>query len=654
MPNSMASHAGARPRTVALVGPFGSGKSTLLEALLAAAGGAPAARPGEKQARTSTTGIRASSCRFMGDPWTILDCPGSVEFFYEAQSAIAVADLTVVVCEPAPEKALATLAVLRTLREAQVPHIVFVNKIDTLTGRVRDTIAALQAASPLPLVLRQVPIREGDKITGYVDLASERGYQYRRGEQSRMVALPTAAIEREREARSALLEALADHDDSLLEKILEDVVPTSDEIYTQLRRDVAEAMIVPVLIGAAEGGHGVRRLWKALRHDTPDPRQTAARHGIAAEGDPLLQVFKTVYAGHAGKLSYARVWRGEVREGATFGGQRLAGLYRFENGAPSKTTMAGLGDVVGLGRLDGVATGATLGGGPPLAWPQPPSPVYAIAIATGDPKDDVRLHAALQKLVEEDPCLTLVHDAETGMTVLHGQGEMHLNWAVDRLARTSGLKVATSRPPVPFRETIRRPVTQHARLKRQTGGHGQFADVKLEISPAGRGNGFSFRERVVGGAVPKQYIPAVAEAAEAALMKGPLGHKVVDVEVVLIDGTFHSVDSSDMAFKTATRMAMQEGLAKADPVLLEPIDHVTISVPNDYTPSAQRLITGRRGRILGYAERPGWPGWDDVEAQMPQAELQELIIDLRSLTAGLGTYRRSFEHLAEARGHPMS
>jgi elongation factor G len=629
---------------VALAGPYSSGKSALCDALLAAAGG-PAVRV-ERGTRAATTGIRPASCTFMGDSWTLLDCPGSVEFFYETQAALAVADIVVVVAEPAPEKAQAVGPLMRALHEEGIPHLLFINKVDTPTGQLRDAIAALQAYSPEPLVLRQVPIREGEKVTGYVDLASERAYQYRRGEASQMIAVPAHMVEPEREARGVLLEALADHDDALLEKLLEDVVPSTQEVYGQLHKDVLDDAIVPVLLGAGEAGHGVRRLWKALRHDAPDPAQTAERRGIDPEGGLLLQVFKTVHAGHTGKLSYARVWRGEVAEGAVLDGQRVAGLYRFENGAPVKTGAAKLGEVVGLGRLESVATGATIGG-PTLAWPTPPSAVYGLAIGTDDRKDDVKLHGALQRLVEEDPCVAVVQDPEIGLTVLRGQGEMHLGAAVDRLSKIGGVKVSVSSPPVPFRETIRRPVSQHARLKRQTGGHGQFADVTLEIAPRARGEGFRFSDKIVGGAVPKQYIPAVGEAAEAALAKGPLGHRVVDVDVVLVNGTFHSVDSSDMAFKTAARMAMQEGLAKADPVLLEPIDRVTISVPNDYTASAQRLATGRRGRILGYAERPNWKGWDDVEALIPQAELQNLIIDLRSLTMGLGTYRREFDHLAE-------
>jgi elongation factor G len=365
-------------------------------------------------------------------------------------------------------------------------------------------------------------------------------------------------------------------------------------------------------------------------------------------------VCKTIYAGHAGKLSYARIWRGGIKDGASLNGHRIGGVYRFTNGEPTKVAEAETGDIVAFGRLEGVPTGATLSPSGPaeaLPWPEPPPPVYALAISTEDRKDDVKLSGALQKLAEEDPCLRVAQDVETGETVLRGQGEIHLNAAIERLGKSSGLKVATSRPSVPFKETIRRAVHQHARLKRQTGGHGQFADVQLDIAPRGRGEGFAFKDRIVGGAVPKHYIPAVGEAADAARKKGPFGHPVVDIEVVLVSGTFHAVDSSDMAFRTATRMAMQEGLAKANPVLLEPIDHVTISVPSEYTPSAQRLLAGRRGRILGYAERPGWSGWDDVEAQMPEAELHDLIIELRSLTMGLGTYRHQFDHLAEVRGH---
>jgi elongation factor G len=333
----------------------------------------------------------------------------------------------------------------------------------------------------------------------------------------------------------------------------------------------------------------------------------------------------------------------------------LGGIYKFVSGENTKLGDAGRGEIVALGRLDGVSTGATVSPNGPceaLPFPEPPSPVYALAIATTDRKDDVKLSGALHKLAEEDPSLFITQDQETSETVLHGQGEMHLQSTIEHLARDYGLKLATRKPQIPYKETIRRPVREHGRLKRQTGGHGQFADVKIDIAPRARGEGFEFIDKIVGGAVPRNFIPAVGEAAEEATRKGPFGFPVVDVSVTLFDGGFHAVDSSDMAFRTATQLAMKDGLSKADPVLLEPIDHVTISVPNEYTSRAQRLLSGRRGQILGYAERVDWPGWDDVEAMVPQAELHDLIIELRSQTMGLGTYRKRFDHLAETRAAP--
>jgi elongation factor G len=640
-----------RPRSVALVGPYGSGKSTLFEGLTAAAGGT--ARRGSPRSRVMSTMLRVGHCTYLGDPWAILDCPGSIEFSFEAASAIAVADLAVVVCEPAPERALAVAPVIKTLEAEGVPYLVFVNKIDTFTGTVRDTMAALQAYCKRPLVLRHVPIREGETVTGYIDVVSERAYRYREGEPSELMSFPQDMRAEKDQAFSGLVEVLADHDDALLEKILEDVTPSPAEIFRQLRKDQASGGVVEVLIGAAERQQGLRRLWKALRHDGPDPLTSAARRGIDPEGEPLAQVFKTIHAGHTGKLSYARVWRGTIRDGATLNGQRLGGIYKFIGDEPTKVAEAEPGDVVALGRLETVATGDTLspsGNAEPLPFPTPPEPVYSLCIHTEDRKDDVKLSGALQRLTDEDPSLTIEHDQDTSETILKGQGEMHLRALVDRLAKASNLHVSVGKPQVPFKETIRRPVHQHGRLKRQTGGHGQFADVKLDIEPLARGEGFRFIDKVVGGAVPRNYIPAVGEAAEAATRKGPFGYPVVDVSVTLVDGQFHSVDSSDMAFKTATSIAMKEGLQKADPILLEPIDHVTVSVPSEYTPSVQRVLSGRRGRILGYAEKPGWPGWDEVEALVPQAEMHDLIIELRSQTMGLGTFRRHFDHLAEARG----
>ena len=279
---------GARPRSVALIGPQGSGKSTLFDALLAAAGG-PARRGGP---RGMGTELRLGHAGFMGDAWSLLDCPGSIEFAHDAACALAVCDLAVVVAEAAPGRAAALGPIFRMLEEQGIPALVFVNKIDQLDGRVRDTLAALQGQTRRKLVLRQVPIREGETVTGYVDVVSERAYRYRRGAASERIELPPAMREREAQARAELLEALADHDDALLEKVLEDLTPEPEEIYRPLHTSEASGAVVSVLLGAAEHNNGIQRLWKALRHDVPDPAETAARHGIAPEGPPLAQVFR--------------------------------------------------------------------------------------------------------------------------------------------------------------------------------------------------------------------------------------------------------------------------------------------------------------------------------------------------------------------------
>jgi elongation factor G len=640
---------GENPRSVALVGPQGSGKSALFDALMEAAGAA-VKRPADPRNRPATTNIRVGHCSFLDEAWSILDCPGSIEFAYEVHAALTLVDIAVVICEPDPARASAVAPLLRSLANEQVPHIVLINKIDTFDGSVADVIDALQGYAGSPLVLRQMPITENGRVGGYVDLMSERAYRYRKGQASELIRIPDSVMAESERGR--LVETLADRDDALLEKVLEDIRPTPEELYLDMRKDLLAGAVIEVMLGAGEASHGVRRLWKALRHETPTAEETCDRKGIDAEGSPLAQVFRTEYAGHTGKLSYARIWRGEIKDGATLGGTRLGGIYHFVNGELSKSPGCVAGDVVALGRLDGVATGATIAPNSmpeQLPFPPAPTPVYALAVATADRKDDVRLSDALRKIAEEDASLTVTQDHETGETVMHGQGEMHLLNAIEHMAKNYNLKLTTRRPSIAYRETIRGTVHEHGRLKRQTGGHGQFADVKIDIAPRERGTGFLFVDKVVGGSVPRNFIPVVGEAAEDAAKKGPFGYPVVDISVTLVEGGFHAVDSSDMAFRTATQIAMREGLAKADPVLLEPIDRVTISVPNDLTPRAQRLLTGRRGQILGFGEREGWPGWDDVEALVPEAELHDLIIDLRSQTQGLGTFRKRFDHLAETK-----
>ncbi len=660
-------NANAAPRCVALIGPYLSGKTSLLEALLFACGAITrrgSVREGntvgdhapEARSRQMSTETNAANASFLGDPWTILDCPGSIELLYEANSAALASDVAVVVCEPEVEKALMIGPFLRFLDRHSIPHMLFINKLDTASARVREVLAALQEVSERPLVLRQMPLRASEgQVTGYVDVVSERAYRYRRGEASELVPIPDDFSGEEQEARTGLMEKLADFDDALLEKLLEDAEPSKEEIYGHLTRNLGEDRIVPVFLGAATQGHGVTRLWKALRHETPSPQATTARLGIAAEGEPLAQVVKTYQLPHTGKLSLVRVWRGTIGEGMVLNGNRAGSVLRLTGAQQEKLSAASLGEIVGLTRMEEVATGAVLSpSGKAEALPQAekPQPVFGLAITAERRTDEVKLTPAIGKLVDEDPTLELEQNADTRELVLWGQGDVHLQIALDRLRNRHNLPVTGHPATTPYKETIRRGSQQHSRYKRQTGGHGQFADVTIEVKSLPRGSGFTFTDSVVGGAIPRNYIPAVEEGVIEALRRGPLGFPIVDVAVNLLTGQFHTVDSSDQAFHIAGRQAVQECLPKCEPILLEPIELVGISVPNAFTSRVQRLVSGRRGQILGYDAKPDWAGWDVVSAYLPQSELHDLIVELRSLTLGVGNFAHRFDHLQELTGKP--
>jgi elongation factor G len=650
------------PRACALVGPFASGKTSLLEAMLFAAGAI--ARQGrikdgstvgdsspEARARLMSVEPNIASAEYLGEKWTFIDCPGSVEFQQESYNALMAVDTAIVVCEPDPARAVMVAPVLKFLDERKIPHLLFINKIDVAGTRLKETLDALQAVSDRPLIMREIPIRDGDAVTGYIDLVSERAYKYRPGQTSVMIQIPEALRSEEAKARQELLEHLADFDDHLMEELLEDIQPPTDEIYQDLGKDLTEDLIVPVFFGSAENDGGIHRLLKALRHEGPAPTVTAARLGIAGEGGPLAQVFKTVHAAHTGKLSFVRIWRGEFSDNQALDGSRIGGVYAMNAGTPTKVAKAGLGDLVAFGRLDSAATGAVLGavddGMAP--WPQPLAPLFAFALTAEKKGDDVKLSGVLTKLSEEDPSLSLEH-GEFGEMVLRGQGEIHLQVAIDRLRNRFNMQVLTKKPTVPYKESIRKGVSIHGRHKKQSGGHGQFGDVHLDIAPLPRGSGFQFIDKIVGGVVPRQYIPSVEHGVSEFLNQGPFGFPVVDLSVTLTSGTYHAVDSSDMAFKTAARIAMSEGMPQCDPVLLEPVLLVEISVPSDCTAKAQRIVSGRRGQILGYDGKKGWQGWDTVSAYLPQAEMDDLIVELRSLTMGVGTFSWVFDHLQEISG----
>jgi elongation factor G len=656
---------------VAIVGPYLSGKTTLLESLLFVTGAISrkgSMRDGNTVGDSSTEArdrhmsveVNAASTEYNGVRFNFIDCPGSVEFAQETYNALMGVDAAIVVCEPTNDNSneskqrLLTLApIFKFLDDWEIPHLVFVNKMDKGNSNFMDMLHALKSISSRPIVPHQYPITQGEQITGFIDLVSEQAYQYHTGAACDPIPFPEAFKEQEQAARAEMLEELANFDDHLLEELLEEINPPQEEIVQDMRLELGADLVVPVFFGVAEQDFGVRSLLKALLREAPTPETTAERRGVVLQADaPLAQVLKTYYTPQGGKLSLVRVWQGKLTDGIVLNGVRAGGIYRVIGQQTTSLTEAQAGDIVALSRLEGINTGDTLSSNGELASVLPKAehlePVYALAITPEKRNDEVKLSGALNKLLEEDPSLYWEQHGDTHEVILWGQGEIHLQVALDRLRRKYNLPMTTHLPQVPYKETIRKPISSvHGRYKHQSGGHGQFGDVYLEIKPLPRGEGFDFKETIVGGVVPKQYIPGVETGVREYLAHGPLGFPIVDVAVTLTNGSYHSVDSSEQAFKQAARIAMQTGIPQGEPTLLEPIVSIEITTPNEFTSKVLQLLSGRRGQILGYEARSDWQGWDNVTAYLPQAEMHSFIIELRSLTLGVGSFHWQYHHLQE-------
>jgi len=660
-------------RNIAIVGPYLSGKTTLLESLLFVTGKISrkgSVRDGntvgdsatEARDRHMSVEVCSASTEYEGVRFTFIDCPGSVEFAQETYNALMGVDAAVVVCEPTNDDAngnqlrqrVLTLAPLfKFLDDWEIPHLVFINKMDRVSNNFMDMLHALKSVSSRPLVPHQYPIVQDEHLTGYIDLVTEQAYQYHLGAAADPIPFPDALKDQEQAARAEMLEELANFDDHLLEELLEEINPPEEEILQDLKWELGADLVVPVFSGVAEQDYGVRPLLEALLREAPEPQTTAERRGIVLHADaPLAQVLKTYYTPQGGKLSLVRVWQGNLTEGIVLNGVRAGGLYRMLGQQQQQLSEAQAGEIVALSRLEGIKTGDTLSSDGQLATELPKAeqlePVYALAIAPEKRNDEVKLSSALAKLMEEDPSLAWEQHGDTHEVILWGQGEIHLQVALDRLRRKYNLPMTTHLPQVPYKETIRKPLSSiHGRYKHQSGGHGQFGDVYLDIKPLPRGEGINFSDTIVGGVVPKQYIPGVEIGVREYLAHGPLGFPVVDVAVTLTNGSYHTVDSSEQAFKQAARIAMQTGMPQGEPTLLEPITQIEVTAPSEFTSKVLQLVSGRRGQILGYEGRVDWQGWDKVTAYLPQAEMQNFIVELRSLTLGVGSFHWQYHHLQE-------
>lgn len=665
----MAAHDAAGIRNVAVVGPHHSGKTTLVETLLAHAGAI--ARKGSVVDHTSTTDSDPEAHAHQmsvapafahlasnGVRVNLIDCPGAIDFFEDIKFALLGADAAIVVVEADPNRIGQVELLVAHLESHKVPHCFVINRMDRPGADFASTYAELRRRFGNHVVAEHAPIGQGEAFSGFVDVVATQAYKYSEGQRAAAIAMPDGVADKTHEE---LLEALADFDDHLMEEILEGVEPPLDEVRKDLTDDVSTDRIVPVLVASGIKSFGVPEVLDCIEKQFPDA--TTVKHtdssGKPVEPSPtgpvVVQVCKTFVHPQSGKVSVARVLAGtltpETQLVNTSRGdakERPGGLYELMGKTQTVIQRAEPGAIVAIARLESAQTGDTLcAAGTKITMPVPrmPRPAFVLAIRPHDRSDEAKLSQILARLRDEEPTLVVDRAEFTDELVVRGHGEMQLAVVAERMARKYGVKLDTQLPHVPYRETIAAKTQQQGRYKHQTGGHGMFGDVHLEIEPLPRGTGFAFKEKIVGGVVPKQFFPGVEKGVREALEKGPIaGYPVVDVSVTLFDGSYHSVDSNEAAFRMAASMGMRDGLPRCNPALLEPISRVDVTVPTQYTSVVLQQISGRRGQILSYGASDDRPGWDTVKALAPQAEILRYLTELRTATQGLGYYTATHDH----------
>ncbi len=628
-------------RAFTIIGPSQSGKSTIVEAL--------AGLEGAKAQTLKLMGDASiTKFDFLGDRWAVFDIPGGQDNISLIGPALAASDAAVL-CAPAEaDAAVLSAPYLRILEESGVPAFLFVNKIDVGTDRISEIVGSLQTYCSHGIVLRQVPMRSGDQIVGAIDLISERAWEYHDGQRSSLVEVPKDMETREQEARSGLLESLADFDDGLLEQIIEDQIPMTDDIYSVATRVLQHHDLVPTLIGSAVHGNGILRLMKSLRHEVPEVSGLRERLGIS--GDVKAASCLADNMKHVGKTVLIRALSSGLASGSQLGGATISNLVDLD----SKSQISSLseGDIGLTIKSDHLALGSffTSGGTaetPP--WAQAHPAAMRRLVSPVHEKDENKVSTALARLAEIDVGMQVGQDETTGHLLVSVQGPQHLRRVTDRLADSFGIEVECSEVPTALRETIRKKIEKHYRHRKQSGGAGQFADILIEMEPTALGTGFTFEDTVKGGAVPRNYIPSVEHGARDALAEGPEGHPVVDIRVTLKDGKAHSVDSSDFAFRTAGASAVREALSETGTAVLQPVMKVQIHVPSIFAGGLVQLVSGLKGQVLGFEGHPTATGWDIFKTLLPMASEEELSRALGSATRGTAWFSSELDHYEELR-----
>ncbi len=668
----MANVPSSKIRNVALVGHGGAGKTTLAEALLVNSGALN--RAGRVEDGTTVSDFepeemkRHISVSLAMAPVTVgdyrinvIDTPGYADFVAEVEAALSVADLAVVVVSAVEGVEVSTETAWRIASEMGLPRFIYVNKLDRERADFERTLEQLRDRFGAGVAPLELPIGHEAAFTGVADLLTDTAIIYENG--SHVTGeIPEDMSEMEHRVRDALVEGIVVGDDDLMERYLEGETPSTKELETTLAHGVAAATVFPVVCGSATKSIAIDRLAELICEVGPSPldrQPVTVRAGdktttvaVDPAGQPLARVFKTIADPYVGKISLIHVLSGTIRPDATLvnsrthGEERLHALQLLRGKEASPLSEAQAGDIIAVPKLADARTGDTLApkGSPVVIEARPaPTPLLSMAVHPKAKGDEDKLMTALHRLQEEDMTLAVRREDETHQTILSGMGDTHLQIVCEKLLRKFGVDVETEPVKVPYRETITQAAEAEGKYKKQTGGHGQFGVANLKVEPLERGSGFEFADQIVGGAIPRQFIPAVEKGVQEAMSTGgALGFPVVDVKVTVFDGKYHSVDSSEMSFKMAGSLGFREALAKAGPVLLEPISRLEITVSASSQGDVLGDLNSRRGRVLGTETASG----DEqvVIAVVPTSEVMRYATDLRSLTGGRGRFTIRHDH----------
>ncbi|NLY38661.1 MAG: elongation factor G [Firmicutes bacterium] len=665
-------------RNVALISHGGAGKTSLTEALLFSSGAIN--RLGKIEAGNTTTdfdpdeikkqvtiNVGLAPIEWEGVKINILDTPGYFDFIGDVLGALRVADGAVVTVCAVSGVEVGTEKVWTYADDFKMPRLIFINKLDRENADFAKTVEQLEQHFGQGVIPLQLPIGKEADFKGVVDLLAEKALYFSdEGKKVAEAQIPAELNDQVASLREKIVEAAAEADDELLEKYLEGVALEPDEIMRGLKKGIAAQSIFPVLCGAATKNLGMQPLMNMIKTFIPSPLDREAMKGSVPGKEETVErkpspedpfsafVFKTLADPYVGRVNFFRVYSGsltpdsQVYNSNKDKAERVGQVFSMRGKNQIAMEEVVTGDIAAVAKLQHTGTGDTLcdRAQPVVFEPlQFPEPVISFAVEPKNKGDEEKVSSGLARFLDEDPTLRLERRVETKQTVISGLGELHLEIIVSRLAQKFGVEVELSTPKVPYKETIRGRAKVEGKHKKQTGGRGQYGHVFLELEPLQPGEGFVFEDKIFGGVVPKQYVPAVEKGVREALEEGVVaGYPVVDVKVALVDGSYHSVDSSEMAFKIASAMAFRKGMEQAQPVLLEPIMNVEVTVPEAFMGDIMGDLNSRRGRIQGMEPTNGL---QKIRAQVPMAEMFRYSIDLRSMTQGRGFFTMSFSHYEE-------